>query len=120
MSTAPRETLTARRWLRVVLSHRATQVGSYIALVWFYDLSFGLIDTAKLQSSILPTRSPPGEGPNLHALLPAAAAAGYLSVPTGAEFIKALMRGTLPAIWANAAKPRGLVVQKNFAAPGEG
>jgi hypothetical protein len=63
--------------------------------------------------------SPPGERPNLHALLPAVLAAAYLSIPTGAEFIKALMRGIRAAASAEAAEPLGSVVQQNFTAPGE-
>jgi hypothetical protein len=46
-------------------------------------------------------------------------ATAYLGIPAGAEFIKTLMHGILPAIWAKAAEPLGLVVKKNFAAPGE-
>jgi hypothetical protein len=64
-------------------------------------------------------RSPPGERPNLHALLPAVPAAADLSIPTGAEFIKAVMRGILTAVSAEAAEPLGSVVQQDFTAPGE-
>jgi hypothetical protein len=52
-------------------------------------------------------------------LLAAAAAAGYLSVPTGAEFIKALMRGVLTAVSAEAEEPLGPVAQQNLTAPSE-
>jgi hypothetical protein len=44
---------------------------------------------------------------------------GYLCVPADAQFIKALMRGLLPAIWAKAAEPFGTVAQMNCAAAGE-
>ena len=54
--------------------------------------------------------SPPGERPNLHALLSAVLAAAYLSIPTGAEFIKALMRGIRAAASTEAAEPLGSVV----------
>jgi hypothetical protein len=42
-----------------------------------------------------------------------------LGIPTGAEFIKALMRGFLTAVSAEATEPLGSVVQLNFTAPGE-
>ena len=54
-------------------------------------------------------RSPPGEGPNLHALLSAVPAAADLSIPTGAEFIKAVMRGFLTAVSAEAVEPLGSI-----------
>jgi hypothetical protein len=60
-----------------------------------------------------------GERPDPHALPPAPLAVGYLCVPADAQFIKALMRGLLPAIWAKAAEPFGTVAQMNCAAPGE-
>src|SRR5262249_14559698 len=63
--------------------------------------------------------SPPGQRPNLHALPRALPATGYLGIPAGAEFIKALVHGILLAVWAKAAGSLGFVVQKNFAAPGE-
>ena len=47
--------------------------------------------------------SPPGKRPNGHALPSAVPAAAYLGIPAGTELIKALMRGILPAIWAEAA-----------------
>jgi hypothetical protein len=50
---------------------------------------------------------------------PAPLAVGYLCIPADAQFIKALMRGILPAIWAKAAEPFGPVAQVNCAAPGE-
>jgi hypothetical protein len=52
-------------------------------------------------------------------LLSAVPAAADLSIPTGAEFIKAFMRGILTAVSAKAAEPLGPVVQQNFTAPGE-
>src|SRR6516164_11433257 len=64
-------------------------------------------------------RSPPRERPNLHALLPAVPAATDLSIPTGAEFIKAVMPGILAAVSAEATQPLGSVVQQNFTAPGD-
>jgi hypothetical protein len=60
-----------------------------------------------------------GERPDPHALPPAPLAVGYLRIPADAQFIKALMRGILPAIWAKAAEPFGPVAQMNCAAPGE-
>jgi hypothetical protein len=52
--------------------------------------------------------------------LPAAAlAAAYLGIPAGAELVKALMRGILPAIRAEAAEPLGSVAVKSCAAPSE-
>ena len=63
--------------------------------------------------------SPPGKRPNPHALIPTLPATGYLRVPAGAEFIKALMPGILFAIWAKASEALGSVMKKNFAAPSE-
>jgi hypothetical protein len=48
--------------------------------------------------------SPPGKRPNFHALPSAAPAAAYLGVPAGTELIKALVRGILPAVLAEAAE----------------
>jgi hypothetical protein len=61
--------------------------------------------------------SPAAKSPYFHVLPPAEPAAAYLGIPAGAELIKALMRGILPAISAEAAEPLGWVTQKNFAAP---
>jgi hypothetical protein len=44
---------------------------------------------------------------------------GYLCVPAEAQFIKALMRRILSAIWAKAAEPVGRLAQMDCAAPGE-
>ena len=63
--------------------------------------------------------SPAAKSPYFHVLPPAEPAAAYLGIPAGAELIKALMRGILPAIWAKAAEPFGPVAQMNCAAPGE-
>jgi hypothetical protein len=52
-------------------------------------------------------------------LLPAVPAAANLSIPSGAEFIKAVMRGFLTAVSAEAVEPLGSVVQQKFTAPGE-
>jgi hypothetical protein len=52
-------------------------------------------------------------------LLPALAAAAYLRIPAGAEFIETLMRGILAAVSAEAAESLRSVVQQNFAAPGK-
>jgi hypothetical protein len=46
-------------------------------------------------------------------------AARYLDVPAEAELIKTLMRGILPAIWAEPAELLGSVERKKFTAPGE-
>ena len=59
------------------------------------------------------TRGRLRERPDPHALPPAPLAVGYLCVPADAQFIKALMRGLLPAIWAKAAEPFGTVAQMN-------
>src|SRR5580692_2931052 len=63
--------------------------------------------------------SPPGKRPNAHALPTAAPAAADLGIPAGAELIKALMRGILPAISAEAAEPLGSVAGKRCAAPSD-
>ena len=65
------------------------------------------------------TRGRLRERPDPHALPPAPLAVGYLCVPADAQFIKALMRGLLPAIWAKAAEPFGTVTQMNCAASGK-
>jgi hypothetical protein len=49
----------------------------------------------------------------------AVAAVAYLGIPARADLIKALMRGILPAIWAEAAEPLGSVAGKSFAAPSQ-
>jgi hypothetical protein len=59
------------------------------------------------------------ERPDPHALPPAPLAVGYLCVPADAQFIKALMRGILPAFWAKAVEPFAPVALTNCAAPGE-
>src|SRR3984893_12442976 len=59
------------------------------------------------------------ERPDRHALPPAPLAVGYLCVPADAQFIKALMRGILPAFWAKAVEPFAPVALTNCAAPGE-
>jgi hypothetical protein len=46
-------------------------------------------------------------------------AKAYLGIPAGADLIKTLMGGILPAIWAEAAEPLGSVPGKSFAAPSE-
>ena len=60
--------------------------------------------------------SPAAKSPYFHVLPPAEPAATYLGIPAGAELIKALMRGILAAISAEAAEPLGWIVQNNFAA----
>jgi hypothetical protein len=65
------------------------------------------------------TRGRLRERPDPHALPPAPLAVGYLCVPADAQFIKALVRGLLPAIWAKAAEPFGTVAQMNCAASDE-
>jgi len=50
-------------------------------------------------------------------LCPAIAAAGYLGEPARAKLIKALMRGLLGAVIADAPEPLRLIVCQNFAAP---
>src|SRR5262249_44710672 len=61
----------------------------------------------------------PRKRPNLHALVPTLLATGYLGIPAGSKFIKALMPGILLAIRAKVAESLGCVVKKNPAAPGE-
>jgi hypothetical protein len=63
--------------------------------------------------------SPPGKRPNAHALPSAAPAAADLGIPAGTALIKALMRGILPAISAEAAEPLGSVAGKSCTAPSE-
>src|SRR5580692_11142458 len=65
------------------------------------------------------TRGRLRERPDPHALPPAPLAVGYLCVPADAQFIKALMRGILPAFWAKAVEPFAPVAQMNCAASGE-
>jgi hypothetical protein len=63
--------------------------------------------------------SPPGERPNAHALPSTVPAAANLGIPAGAALIKALMRGILPAIPAEAAETLGSFAGKSFATPSE-
>lgn len=56
--------------------------------------------------------SPPGKRPNAHAFPSAVPAAANLGIPAGGELIKALVRGILPAISAEAAEPLGSVAGK--------
>src|SRR6516225_1442756 len=62
---------------------------------------------------------PPGKRPNFHALPSAATAEAYLGIPAGAELIKALMRGILAAISAEAAEPLGSVARESGVAPSD-
>ena len=55
--------------------------------------------------------SPPGERPHPHAFSPAIPAAAYLGIPTDAKLIKAVMRGILAAIPAEAAESLRSVAQ---------
>jgi len=63
--------------------------------------------------------SPTGERPYPHALPPTASAPAYLSVPTGAELIKLLMRGLLFAVPAEEAEPLGSISRMGLAVASE-
>ena len=88
----------------------------------WYDGTIGhRRDVIGLASAAYPPRatkcSPPAKKPDLHMLCPAITAARYLGEPARAKLIKALMRGLLGAVIADAPEPLGLVVCQNFAAP---
>src|SRR6516162_8707759 len=63
--------------------------------------------------------SPTGKRPDPDALFPTAPAAADLRIPSGAELIKALMRGIFLAIMAEAPEPIGSIVRRSLAAPSE-
>jgi hypothetical protein len=64
-----------------------------------------------LPASYAPFSSPPGERPHPHAFSPAIPAAAYLGIPADAKLIKAVMRGIIAAIPAEAAESLGSVAQ---------
>src|SRR5258706_10578778 len=81
------------------------------------DRAFDLVTAGQLVDDVGWRRL--DERPDPHALPPAPLAVGYLCVPADAQFIKALMRGILPAFWAKAVEPFAPVALTNCAAPGE-
>src|SRR5438445_9749045 len=107
-STSPGRTATTSRSAR----HMAGGGPSSFNRLWRPRVP----DKLSAQDPGLGMFSPAGESPYFHALAPAALAATYLGIPAGAELIKALMRGILPAIGTEAAEPLGWVAQKNFTA----
>src|SRR5215469_12578595 len=63
------------------------------------------------QKSHAPFSLPPGERPHPHAFSPAIPAAAYLSIPADAKLIKAVMRGIIAAISAEAEESLASVAQ---------
>jgi hypothetical protein len=83
-------------------------------VVWFFgpqaEMS-GVLAFERPAKVACSVSSPPSERPHPHAFSPAIPATAYLGIPADSEFIKAVMRGILATISAEAEESLGSVAQ---------